>query len=34
MTDLESWKAVVSSQVNTLVRENNMLRLEMSNFLV
>lgn len=34
MTDLESWKAVVSSQVNALVRENNMLRLEMSNFLV
>lgn len=28
MTDLESWKAVVSSQVNALVRENNMLRLD------
>lgn len=28
ITDLESWKAVVSSQVNALVRENNMLRLD------
>ncbi|CAL9030435.1 unnamed protein product [Prunus brigantina] len=30
-TDLESWKAVVSSQVNALARENNMLRLDFEN---
>ncbi|PQP99700.1 uncharacterized protein Pyn_02740 [Prunus yedoensis var. nudiflora] len=30
-TDLKSWKAVVSSQVNALARENNMLRLDFEN---
>lgn len=29
ITDLETWKAVVSSQVDTVVRENNMLRLDL-----